>query len=193
MNHLQRGLVLQTTDPQKLFVPSDLDIFVVRMVNQDLWLRLFNSQFFDEHLALRHVIYPLRTSLVWLSVSAARVICFARGGFRVCFRVEPFIFFSTSFVCRYIYRKRGGVHEYLCNRLFHLSASSIEDILLQLCEMAANRPVLSHPLQQSLVGLCGRSTEIALKVPLSIAKHFYFATNLLLSFQGVVSCCLTMT
>lgn len=65
----------------------------------------------------------------------------------------------------YIHQKpAGGVHEYLCNRLFALPDNAVEDILSQLCELAVRPPTPSASVQRALVGLAGRSTRTALKV-----------------------------
>ena len=67
--------------------------------------------------------------------------------------------------CSYIYRKpTGGIHEYLCNRLFELSDDSVDRVLSQLCELAIGGQHPSACLQRTLVGLASRSTRNALKV-----------------------------
>ena len=78
--------------------------------------------------------------------------------------------------CSYIYQKpSGGVHEYLCNRLFELSDEAVERILSQLCELAVSGASPSASVQRTLVGLAGRSSRNALKVrPL---PHFVFAVK----------------
>lgn len=75
-------------------------------------------------------------------------------------------------MCSYIHQKpRGGIHEYLCNRLFELADDSVEHILSQLCELAVNGPNPSMSLQRTLVGLASRSTRNAIKVCPSRAMH----------------------
>jgi hypothetical protein len=71
----------------------------------------------------------------------------------------------TVVACRYIHQKPvGGVHEYLCNRLFELTDGAVEAILSQLCELAVRAPQPSAFVQRALVGLSARSTRTALKV-----------------------------
>lgn len=84
---------------------------------EDLWIRLFQSRFFDEYLALT-----------------------------------------------YIYHKSGGVHEYLCNKLFLLPDGTIDNILAQLCEVAVGPSCASSTVRSTLVNLSTRSTWLALKV-----------------------------
>jgi hypothetical protein len=68
--------------------------------------------------------------------------------------------------CSYIHKKTGGVHDYLCNKLFQLPEEAIEGILLQLCELAVNQPVSSDALKKSLIQMCTHSERLALKVRL---------------------------
>lgn len=83
----------------------------------DLLLRLFDSEFFDE----------------WIAVS-------------------------------YLWRSQsGGVHDYLCNRLYSLPDAGLERFLHQLCALAASRP--TPTLMHTMVDLCKlRTTRFALKV-----------------------------
>jgi len=63
----------------------------------------------------------------------------------------------------YIHQKpSGGVHDYLCNRLFELPDEAVQRILSPLCELATHRDSSSQALDRALVGLCSRSLRTAL-------------------------------
>ena len=64
---------------------------------------------------------------------------------------------------RYLYTStQPGVHDYLCNKLYELSESSLDSYLLQLVYLAVSRP--GATLERTLVELASRSFRLALKV-----------------------------
>lgn len=70
---------------------------------------------------------------------------------------------SHAVVSRYIYQNEtGGVHDYLCNKLYELSEHKIELYLSQFCQLIVTRPGSS--LERVIVDLCSKSLRIAVKV-----------------------------
>lgn len=77
-------------------------------------------------------------------------------------------FFDSAFFCEwiavtYLYRhEHGGVRDYLCNRMYNLPVSGIEDYLFQLCHMAVQKP--SPSLEKYIIDACSKSLRLSLKV-----------------------------
>lgn len=71
--------------------------------------------------------------------------------------------FHSNVAFRYIYQNEtGGVHDYLCNKLYELSEHTIELYLSQFCQLIVTRPGSS--LERVIVDLCSKSLRIAVKV-----------------------------
>lgn len=68
---------------------------------------------------------------------------------------------------RYLHKKKGGAHEYLCNRLFQMSLEAVDRILSPLCDLAVRASGPDPALQRTLVGLAQQSTKLAVKVRLA--------------------------
>lgn len=77
-------------------------------------------------------------------------------------------FFDSSFFCEwiavsYLYKhEHSGVRDYLCNRMYTLPISGIENYLFQLCYMLLHMP--SPALEKYVVDMCSKSLRIAIKV-----------------------------
>lgn len=70
---------------------------------------------------------------------------------------------GVSWCCRYIYQnKSGGVHDYLCNKLYEVPEPDIERYLSQFCQLIVARP--GSALERVIIDLCARSLRIAVKV-----------------------------
>ncbi|XP_024378951.1 phosphatidylinositol 4-kinase beta 1 isoform X2 [Physcomitrium patens] len=77
-------------------------------------------------------------------------------------------FFDSEFFCEwiavsYLYKhEHSGVRDYLCNRMYTLPLSGIENYLFQLCYMLVRMPCPS--LERYIIDMCGKSLRIAIKV-----------------------------
>lgn len=72
----------------------------------------------------------------------------------------------TSRRCRYLHKKTGGAHEYLCNHLFQVPEDGLEGILSSLCEVAVRASGSDPALQRTIAGLSQRSVNLCVKVTL---------------------------
>lgn len=77
-------------------------------------------------------------------------------------------FFDSAFFCEwiavsYLYKHgHSGVRDYLCNRMYTLPLSGIENYLFQICYMMVHKP--SPSLDKFVIDICSKSLKIALKV-----------------------------
>ncbi|GBG82219.1 hypothetical protein CBR_g34503 [Chara braunii] len=72
-------------------------------------------------------------------------------------------FFNEWIAVSYLYKhEHTGVRDYLCNRMYTLSESGVENYLFQLCYMLVHRP--SASLDRYVVDMCSRSLRISIKV-----------------------------
>ncbi|KAM7258601.1 hypothetical protein ACFE04_014342 [Oxalis oulophora] len=77
-------------------------------------------------------------------------------------------FFDSDFFCEwiavsYLYKHdHPGVRDYLCNRMYKLPLSGIENYLFQICYMMMHKP--SPSLDKFVTDICSKSLKIALKV-----------------------------
>ncbi|KAM7276929.1 hypothetical protein ACFE04_018795 [Oxalis oulophora] len=77
-------------------------------------------------------------------------------------------FFDSAFFCEwiavsYLYKHdHSGVRDYLCNRMYTLPLSGIENYLFQICYMMMHKP--SPSLDKFVMDICSKSLKIALKV-----------------------------
>ena len=104
----------------------------------DLLLRFFDSEFFDEWIAV---------SYLWRTKAEAR---WAHPG---CISAKPLSL--TSLRCA------QGVRDYLCNRMYTLNEDRVESYLSQIVALAILRP--SPALERLLLDFCSRSVRLACK------------------------------
>lgn len=77
-------------------------------------------------------------------------------------------FFDSAFFCEWIAvsylfkHEHSGVRDYLCNRMYTLPLSGIENYLFQLCYMLVHMP--SPSLERYIIDMCAKSLRIAIKV-----------------------------
>lgn len=77
-------------------------------------------------------------------------------------------FFDSSFFCEwiavsYLYKhNHAGVRDYLCNRMYTLPLTGLENYLFQICYMLVHKP--SPSLDKFVIDTCSKSLRIALKV-----------------------------
>ncbi|XP_051140812.1 phosphatidylinositol 4-kinase beta 1-like isoform X2 [Andrographis paniculata] len=72
-------------------------------------------------------------------------------------------FFSEWIAVSYLYKHdHPGVRDYLCNRMYALPLSGLENYLFQICYMLIHKP--SPSLDKFVIDICSKSLKIALKV-----------------------------
>eukprot|EP00170_Pyropia_yezoensis_P008649 contig_36573_g8680 len=75
-------------------------------------------------------------------------------------------FFDAWMAVTYLYRYRHsrGVHDYLCNELYHLSDADLEAFLPQLCNLLVYHARDSPALERFVMDKCADSMHFALQV-----------------------------
>ena len=104
----------------------------------DLLLRFFDSEFFDEWIAV---------SYLWRTKAEARWVA------PLVAPLKPLSL--TSLLCA------QGVRDYLCNRMYTLNEDRVESYLSQIVALAILRP--SPALERLLLDFCSRSVRLACK------------------------------
>jgi hypothetical protein len=113
----------------------------------DLLLRFFDSEFFDEWIAV---------SYLWRTKAEVRSF-FALAAARVHTRAQVLLALPR---CADAVRAQG-VRDYLCNRMYTLDEDRVENYLSQIVSLAILRP--SPALDRLVVDLCSRSVRLACK------------------------------